>query len=389
LRYNKIFLEAGSNRIFGLDIIRAVAILLVLVSHSRHYLEQILGPYVNYISFGGFLGVELFFVLSGFLIGGIIIKIIDIKDVAFSIKDVTSFWIRRWFRTLPNYYFVLFVNALLLSFSAGYLVFDVRYLLFLQNLITPMQGDMNYAQSWSLTVEEWFYLLTPIIFLISIKIFKFNVKKTIFYTILFILIVFPILKYVYFIIVKFYFQKDDEISFNVFRSVAILRLDSLLYGVIIAYFNFYYKEALKRKSKILFYIGFISLLSIILISELIVFYKIDKPNILFSILFPSLSSLGLSLLIPYLNNFKSMPNNTLAKFFTYTSIISYSLYLIHFSFVGPILKQFRINPILLFLLFWILSYALSSLNYYYFERRMTKLRERFISKTNNLSKSVE
>ncbi|MFD0989494.1 acyltransferase family protein [Mariniflexile jejuense] len=91
------------HRIFGLDVIRAVAILLVIFSHSTILLfpdkETTL---LVIIRFFGTIGVDLFFVLSGFLIGGNILKQLAQEKTA--LKDFVYFWIRRWFRTLPNYF---------------------------------------------------------------------------------------------------------------------------------------------------------------------------------------------------------------------------------------------------------------------------------------------
>ena len=77
-----------SNRIFGLDVIRSISIFLVLLSHT----------FAIQIFEFGILGVEIFFVLSGFLIGQILIRNFD---SGISLSKITDFWKRRWFRTLP------------------------------------------------------------------------------------------------------------------------------------------------------------------------------------------------------------------------------------------------------------------------------------------------
>ncbi|MDP3311908.1 acyltransferase [Lutibacter sp.] len=82
------------NRIFGLDLIRAVAILLVVMSHAT----LLLFPYSEHaivilIKILGVIGVDLFFVLSGFLIGGILLKQIDQNKTRLS--DLFRFWKRR------------------------------------------------------------------------------------------------------------------------------------------------------------------------------------------------------------------------------------------------------------------------------------------------------
>ena len=95
------------SRNLGLDILRSVAIGLVLMAHSLTFffrwtrLDLDASYYVL-----GFLGVELFFVLSGFLIGRILIE--DVLPER-SWRSLGRFYIRRWLRTLPPYYLVLFL----------------------------------------------------------------------------------------------------------------------------------------------------------------------------------------------------------------------------------------------------------------------------------------
>src|SRR5262249_6922490 len=118
------------------------------------------------------LGVELFFVLSGYLIGGILIRAFE-KAPEFTFGEVKRFWIRRWFRTLPIYWLIFTVNMILyhvLKIS----LFEVSQLkgyVFLQNLWYPnMLSAM--PEGWSLAVEEWFYLTLPVTMYLMAMIFK-------------------------------------------------------------------------------------------------------------------------------------------------------------------------------------------------------------------------
>ena len=97
-------IEISDKRIYGLDILRALAILFVVVGHGKFLLPTKL--YFLHEAFV-FDGVSIFFVLSGFLIGGILIKLLDKSQPAKEL--LVDFWIRRWFRTLPNYFLVLFI----------------------------------------------------------------------------------------------------------------------------------------------------------------------------------------------------------------------------------------------------------------------------------------
>lgn len=129
---NNFKLQIPENRIYGLDILRAMAILFVLNIHSVHFFSpfslifKILTPL-------NLDGVTLFFVLSGFLIGGILINQFEKDRITFN--TLANFWVRRWFRTLPNYFFILVILICLglhnktlpaLSFASRYFYFFLR-----------------------------------------------------------------------------------------------------------------------------------------------------------------------------------------------------------------------------------------------------------------------
>jgi peptidoglycan/LPS O-acetylase OafA/YrhL len=139
--------------------VRATAIALVLVAHASfeflpltHRLEA--------VWMLGHLGVELFFVLSGFLIGGILAR--QAEDARL---DVGRFWVRRWLRTLPNYYLFLLVNIALARWTEGSWPDAGRYFVFLQNFAWPQ--PLFFIESWSLAVEEIFYLVAPLLVLFA------------------------------------------------------------------------------------------------------------------------------------------------------------------------------------------------------------------------------
>ena len=122
-----------------LDICRSLAILLVLASHGRVLLPDF--EYKILLSNGGFFGVELFFVLSGFLIGKILLQLVDENRTRRS--DVLQFWKRRWYRTFPNYFLFLMLNAFVFSALFNAPPFNALYLVFLQNFAWPMPSLMG------------------------------------------------------------------------------------------------------------------------------------------------------------------------------------------------------------------------------------------------------
>jgi peptidoglycan/LPS O-acetylase OafA/YrhL len=85
------------NRSFGLDLLRAIAISLVLLAHFVKAFDKL-----------GFWGVELFFALSGFLIGKILWNSFN-QNQYYSFPLIINFWQRRWWRTIPNYWLFLLV----------------------------------------------------------------------------------------------------------------------------------------------------------------------------------------------------------------------------------------------------------------------------------------
>ena len=104
----KIALE---KRYPGLDLARSIAIALVVFSHSL-WISTHYPPVISWLmQFSGTIGVEIFFVISGFLIGRILYKLIHKED--YSLATILSFLKRRWFRTLPNYYLILIVNIII------------------------------------------------------------------------------------------------------------------------------------------------------------------------------------------------------------------------------------------------------------------------------------
>jgi len=150
------------KRIYQLDALRGLAVLFVLVHNTDSYPSLHLGL----IAENGWMGVDLFFVLSGFLITGVLI---DTKDSERYFRD---FYLRRCLRIWPLYYLALlfmFVIVPLLRPSEAQIVFGGRsspwwaYLLFLQNFLVPIPTNATglLAVTWSLAVEEQFYLIWP------------------------------------------------------------------------------------------------------------------------------------------------------------------------------------------------------------------------------------
>lgn len=168
-------IDIDDNRVFGLDILRAVAIFLVVLSHAVVFLPTNYEKITGYMVFDG---ITMFFVLSGFLIGTIYIKIIEKNRVTANV--LLDFWKRRWFRTLPNYLLILTTVYIIEKlFIKDFNIEVYKYYIFSQNLFYPMPNF--FPESWSLAVEEWFYLIMPVIIFLFL-VLGFSNKKSILLT---------------------------------------------------------------------------------------------------------------------------------------------------------------------------------------------------------------
>ena len=138
------------ERSLGLDLLRAIAILLVIVCHFSGYAAPAFGYTQTLpIILVGHLGVALFFVLSGFLIGGMLA---DIAEQGPTPQSWAIFMTRRVMRTMPAYF--LWVVLLIACKPSGqWQPYLAQYLTFTQNLSWPMPPSGWFAVSWSLAVE--------------------------------------------------------------------------------------------------------------------------------------------------------------------------------------------------------------------------------------------
>lgn len=138
----------AASRFPSLDLLRSYAIASVVLAHTT--LAFGVGPSLTPLQLGG-TGVDLFFLLSGWLLGSQLMR--ELKSTG-TIK-LGVFWSRRWLRTLPAYYAVL-AATYAQQLVNGNRDLDFSFLWFGQNYV----GDASYfAVSWSLCVEEHFYLV--------------------------------------------------------------------------------------------------------------------------------------------------------------------------------------------------------------------------------------
>ena len=202
-------------RVFGLDFLRATAILLVLVAHATFMFLPLTHDLQAWWMLGQ-LGVELFFVLSGFLIGGILAT--QARSARFSVR---RFWLRRWLRTLPNYYLFLLLNIAIARWIDGAWPHAAPYALFVQHFAWPQ--PIFFIESWSLSVEEIFYLVAPLLVLVFAGRISARVPPLLLVAIAVALAAAIRLVYV---------VRVDPTWDLAVRMVTLVRLDAIGYGVL-------------------------------------------------------------------------------------------------------------------------------------------------------------
>jgi peptidoglycan/LPS O-acetylase OafA/YrhL len=345
-----------------LDAVRGVAILLVLV----HNLYAFTSPPLSYLSVYGWMGVDLFFVLSGFLITGILL---DTKpDQAY----FRNFYARRCLRIWPLYYSVLLVMFVLVPLLHPQNAAEIfqrsspwwSYPFFLQNFLVadPSLTAGPLGVSWSLAVEELFYLVWPaFVRFLSVRQLRAAAWS--------VVLLSPFLR-------LFFVSHNWLIYTNPF-----CRIDGLMAGALLA--------ILVRKS------GFVparfvfpARLAVLLGGPLAIAVELHNDRWLtFSL--DTLAFTGFVYLAMFSGNawFKACMTN---RFLIFTGTISYGLYLLHklpFD-TFKILSFYEAYPRLTFWVSLILSYALAFASWKLLEQPFLRLKRFFETASSSVDSSA-
>jgi len=352
---------AGRN--FGLDLIRSVAILLVLISHLNISDQSTCG-----LKIGG-LGVEIFFVLSGFLIGQILIRTFS---KSLSLSSIMDFWIRRWFRTLPLYYLIIILKFILIDHSLGYKI--LVYFFFLQNNFV---GIDFMPVTWSLVIEEWFYLTLPMIMLVFFHSGKVSPRALMIFILAFIFSI----SFLRTIFVLYMDRGFEGVSGNF-----PFRLDSLMCGVFIASLKLNYRVYYNWLASLKVF------LSVFLCYACVLYWfgvANSVPGGINQALWTRthwflMNSLCVAFLIPYIETrvILTRERGFLKVIITSISVFSYCAYLIHMEVYRWVLKSPVFTGQWLIESFMVLfiTFLFSAVVYCTYEKPMTDLRDRFKTK---------
>ena len=208
---------------------RAIAILWVMLWHMGLALRPGIwsGP-ANY----GWMGVDLFFVPSGYLIGSQLLR----PYIRGSRPSIGGFYMRRAFRVLPAYLTVLLFYFVIPGFrEAPGLSPAWQFLTFTENFRIDYMNDQAFSHVWSLCVEEHFYLVLPLLILLLMRRPSFS--KTIAIVLGILCFGIAIRAYVYLHHVAIFPRDDDAFGLAYVEKIYYpthTRLDGLLVGVTLA-----------------------------------------------------------------------------------------------------------------------------------------------------------
>ena len=400
-----------------IDGVRAWGLIMVLLGHLIYFynpfftkIEETSQLSVFFDLFRADLAVDAFFVISGFLIGSILLKEYQ-KNHSLSFK---GFYLKRFFRLMPVYFVSVFLGIIFYSFvknSNGDMAPQIELmlrnfwtnLLYVNNFIPVQEQFMGWC--WSLAIEEQFYLLVP---LFIIGLFRWIKQKVWFFITLFFL------SFVvrFYVVYHYNLVGDDGFwgnkigddswrdTFNLLYDNLYTRYGGLLVGVLGSYFYVYYLDRLKKFfedvsfSRVLYFLSVFVFLLIFFKVDFIYFSELTKTGvtitatdlsfyekIYFSIIVAcsrNLFALSVMYIIFYvmfsLKGRGSLLAKALSSHFLFPlAQLSYSAYLIHpfiiipvsryltpyfFAYLDNVYYVFILNSVIALVLIYLLSLAL-------------------------------
>jgi peptidoglycan/LPS O-acetylase OafA/YrhL len=314
------------NRNVSLDVLRGVAILLVLCHHNPNDIQTAgwLEPIGSRLMTIGWTGVDLFFVLSGFLVAGILFKELIRHDSL----NVKRFILRRGFKIWPGYYFYLVFAAICLlkvnqspqQIFAGLM----PNLIHLQNYF-PFTMVLTFT--WSLAVEEHFYLLLPIVLALLHRLSRnrYDYRPWIGVLCLAVIIICPTWRFID------YCQNPHAHPFRLMATH--LRADGLALGSLMAFAYQFHND----KFIVLLQRRWAWLLAALLMLSPFLYVRLEDSCLLYT-LGPSLIVFGYACLLmaslnvqPYNEKLSKLYRLVPFRCIAFIGFYSYSIYLWHYT----------------------------------------------------------
>lgn len=368
------------RRYFGFDIVRAFSVILVMHMHFLQLTAGIIGLDYQKIPFPD--PVDMFFVCSGFLIGYHHLKDIHKLD-KITPKYTARFLVMRWVRTLPSYYLILTFLVFLTILVTKKFDIPIGNYIFTHNLFN--YHVKFYSETWTISIEEWFYFTFPIIFYFITTYLRFNKKKSFIFIVLLYIVICNFLKIYYYYHV---FPDHTFLQYAKFKEIVVLRMDTIAVGLLAAYVCFFYQDFWHNNRY-----KFLALGLVIYLANMAYYWLTANKYVegeftifYFFTFYYLLSPIGFMLFLPCLKTIK-FKNNFVNHFILFTSNISYSMFLLHGTFFILVIIFLRIigfnaaKHIFISYVVWIsMAYVLSYLFYTKFEVKVMNMRSKIITK---------
>ena len=355
------------NYIKSLDGIRALAITMVILFHF--FYEEIRW---------GWIGVQIFFTLSGFLITSILLENTN-KSLK---KYLTRFYWRRAIRIFPIYYLYIGAVSIIYIVTASPISFKETwvYLITYTYNYYPLialdndRSSIAFPHFWSLCVEEQFYLVWPVI------VYFFN-RKQLKYVVCIIIILSPILRFLLADHILSFYSKSEYVVGKIIYQFTLCQLDSFAFGAAIPIFKL--NKNVKNTDKMLLLIFALMLV----IGSIQFFYSTgtsyginydfntfgyEMYNMKYGQHVWSYTLLGLFSLLLILNAIRKtffLKNFLENKILVHIGRISYGLYIYHFILSNIFIKliEYGLNKNLGFITFLIVTYFVSLMSFKFIE----------------------
>ena len=318
----------------ALDFLRFIGVLLTLFAHIQlpSHNNEFAFIVLTKLKLFGNLGVLLFFVLSGYLVSGLIFKEID-KYGTFNVK---RFLIRRGFKIYPSYYFAIILGILISFFAHNRYRLDQ---IFYESVFLCNYFKIKNDWLWSISVEEHFY------FILSFLLFVLSKQKKMHFK-------YIVLIYLSFILISggSYIYNTYHYTFGKYNSH--LHFHLLFWGVLLFYVNTYNRHRLTFYYK---YKGWFFIVSILL---LIVFTLLkDEMSPISNVGFNLLKPIFLGFILLYFLEMPSFENKYIINLGATLGLYSYPIYLYH-GYVNQLSK--RMIPSDLTYWIYLVSYVIAS-----------------------------
>ena len=292
-------------RVVSLDALRGVAALTVAVPH--YLIAHDVHP--DFFQAVSIVSVEVFFVLSGYVLAPQIIFCLQGGQR----KNLRVFYFRRWMRTLPPYVIALCLVAMLTAhlFTPEFF----RYLFFVQNIASIDTANDFFPIAWSLSIEEWFYVLFPLFLLALARIGCGAVRATIIF-----IAVFFALKLAGAILVRDW----DAVA----RRLVLFRLDAIAFGFLL-YFLITKVPSFTSRGAVPLHFAFFIMTSVAMWVTMAIISSNENTTI--RLIFFYLSPLfgGSLITILYATNNAFLKLRIVERLSTFLGSISYDVYLFH------------------------------------------------------------